>query len=51
MTALHSVILFNLDYKEYKPIIEQLTSLEAPMNAKEALRLVSKIGTIERTKH
>ena len=51
MTALHSVIVFNLDYKEYKPIIEQLTSLEAPINAKEALRLVSKIGAIERTKH
>ena len=43
MTALHSVILYNLDYATYKDVIERLTSLRNPLNAKEALSIASKL--------
>ena len=43
MTALHSVILLNLDYAKYKDVIERLTSLRNPLNAKEALSIASKL--------
>jgi len=43
LTALHAVILHKLDYEPYKTTIEQMTSLQTPMNANEALRLVSSL--------
>jgi serine/threonine protein kinase len=41
MTVLHAVIEENLPWDTYKPIVEQFTSLQRPINASDALSLVS----------
>ena len=43
MTALHAVILYNLDYEPYKTTIERMTSLQTPLNANEAIRIASSL--------
>ena len=42
MTILYAVIHFKLDYQKYKPLIEALTSLKDPLNAKEGLAFAKK---------
>lgn len=43
LTALHAVILYTLDYEPYRETIERMTSLQTPLNAKEALRIASNL--------
>ena len=43
MTALHGVIERKLDLDTYKPVIEALTSFTKPLDAKGALRIVSRL--------
>jgi len=43
LTALHAVILYNLEYEPYRETIERMTSLQTPLNASEALRIASRL--------
>jgi len=42
ISLLYGVIHFKLDYQKYKPLIEKLTSLKDPLNAKEGLAFAKK---------
>jgi hypothetical protein len=42
MTVLYAVIHFKLDFQKYKPLIEALTSLKDPLNAKQGLAFSKK---------
>jgi hypothetical protein len=42
MTLFYGIYHFQLDYQKYKPLIEKLTSLKEPLNAKEALAFAKK---------
>jgi hypothetical protein len=44
-TILQAVIIYNLEYEKYRPLVESLTSLNNPLNAEQALKLVKKIKT------
>ena len=44
-TILQAVIIYNLEYEKYRPLVEALTSLNNPLNAEQALKLVKKIKT------
>ena len=42
-TILQAVILYNLDYEKYKPLIDRFTSLKNPLNASQALKVAKQI--------
>ena len=42
-TILQAIILYNLDYAKYKPIVDSLTSLKEPLTPTQALKVVRKL--------
>ena len=42
-TILQAIILYNLDYAKYKPIVDSLTSLKEPLTPAQALRIARKL--------